>query len=92
MSYYYKPSPSFIVSIWTIMGIIASNSYLAVFSLGTFIGASSVYFILRLRFSPKWQDGMEERFEVNVPFIIKNLNVILFFFSLKILRMNIDLS
>lgn len=47
------------------MGIIASNSYLAVFGLGTFVGASSAYFILRIKKSPKiWKDGMEERFEV----------------------------
>lgn len=48
------------------MGIIASNSYLAVFSLGTFIGASSAYFLLRFQNKNQkiWKDGMEERFEV----------------------------
>ncbi|KAJ8956066.1 hypothetical protein NQ318_016517 [Aromia moschata] len=48
------------------MGIIASNSYLAVFSVGTLFGAASAYFVLRFRYKPKeeiWKNGMEERFE-----------------------------
>lgn len=50
------------------MGIIATNSYLAAFSAGTFIGITSAYIFLRHRFhQPKeetWKNGMEERFEV----------------------------
>lgn len=55
------------------MGLIASNSYLAVFSAGTLIGAASTYYILKLRHNwhkpkvkgdPVWSNGMEERYEV----------------------------
>lgn len=49
------------------MGIISSNSYLAAFSAGTFIGITSAYVFLKFRFKPKeevWKNGMEERFEV----------------------------
>lgn len=51
------------------MGIITSNSYLAALSIGTIIGASSTYFILKFRnINQKiWEDGMEERFEFEDP-------------------------
>ncbi|KAJ8973934.1 hypothetical protein NQ317_001140 [Molorchus minor] len=52
------------------MGIIISNSYLAVFSAGTLIGATSAYFILKFRHKAKeeiWKNGMEERFEFSDP-------------------------
>ncbi|CAH1134165.1 unnamed protein product [Ceutorhynchus assimilis] len=61
------------------MGIIASNSYLAIFGAGTFVGAAWTYFILKLgasnwhRFRVKnssdgkkenfWDNGMEERYQ-----------------------------
>ncbi|XP_060533250.1 probable peptidyl-tRNA hydrolase 2 [Cylas formicarius] len=51
------------------MGIIASNSYLAAFSMGAFVGATSAYFLVKFRGVPKpkkdvvWQNGMEERYQ-----------------------------
>ncbi|XP_044261394.1 peptidyl-tRNA hydrolase 2, mitochondrial-like [Tribolium madens] len=54
------------------MGIISSNAYLAVFSAGTLIGATSTYILLKyLRKLPVnnniWKPGMEERFEFEDP-------------------------
>lgn len=54
------------------MGIIASNSYLAMFSAGTVIGAASAYFTLKYRYKPKeeiWKNEMEERYEVRIFYI-----------------------
>ncbi|XP_050311824.1 peptidyl-tRNA hydrolase 2, mitochondrial-like isoform X2 [Anthonomus grandis grandis] len=54
------------------MGLIASSSYLTVFGAGTFIGALSTYFLLKVRPNwhkpkvkqePVWSNGMEERYE-----------------------------
>nr|CAI5819021.1 unnamed protein product [Callosobruchus analis] len=52
------------------MAVIASTTYLAVFSAGTFIGAASAYFLIRFRHRPKneiWKNGMEERYEFDDP-------------------------
>ncbi|RZB39776.1 peptidyl-tRNA hydrolase 2, mitochondrial, partial [Asbolus verrucosus] len=52
------------------MGIIASNAYLAIFSAGTVIGATSTYFLLKFMKKSNqeiWKAGMEERFEFDDP-------------------------
>lgn len=59
-----------IILIYVNMGVIASNTYLTTFGLGTFVGAACSYIFLRM--GPKlkfkkggiWKEGMEERFEV----------------------------
>lgn len=50
------------------MGIIASNGYLASFSLGTIIGATSIYYLLRHSNKNKKPEVMpqEEMFEVRL--------------------------
>ncbi|KAF7287668.1 putative peptidyl-tRNA hydrolase 2 [Rhynchophorus ferrugineus] len=51
------------------MSLIATTSYIAVFSAGTIIGAASTYFLIKFRYKPKnktgpvWSNGMEERYE-----------------------------
>ncbi|KAG5896648.1 hypothetical protein JTB14_021294 [Gonioctena quinquepunctata] len=52
------------------MGIIASNSYVAFFGVGTVIGAAATYYITRFRYKDKeeiWKNGMEERYEFANP-------------------------
>ncbi|XP_023027811.1 peptidyl-tRNA hydrolase 2, mitochondrial [Leptinotarsa decemlineata] len=51
------------------MGLVTSNSYF-VFSMGTFIGAATTYFITRLKHKPKeeiWINGMDDKYEFKVP-------------------------